>query len=297
MHRIHRQTRSNSLKQKLEALQKPSLRQYSRNDSTLSDQSNTDKTLSLTEIQARLWSLLQQAMLDPRAWPRWNANILDTSTLPSRGDFASRMLDEDPHAPRSEPESFSNGPENVFDDLDMAFEDDFNFPNDLMINEGQMLDTSLDTGADIAIEDDGVDEDLFWAALDFEAGEQVHDDEPLFEDLLDYDGDLLENLGTIESGFEEMGQHSLCLNQRIDEIPDPYESWDPGLQKQLNDNPTSVPNGDGTEILDECFGIGIEEMDDDILDEQQVISIDERKIYDTAAKDDESQSVDLPMLV
>ena len=291
-------TKSSSLKQKLEILRQPFSDTNPRCGLTHINEWTTNETSPLDEIQARLWSLLQKAMVDPRAWPRWNPSILDLSTLPCRSESSSYMLDDDPIDLESGPGSLSNDPEYASNDPDTLLDDVFDFDDSLFNEENDMYNISSVTEGVLLVEDDFIEEDLFWAALDVD---QALDEEALCKDSPDSEELLEQGLSafkdkpeeTEESSYQNLPKDDWSMS-RVDfysnrlsaEAANPHEPWDRKTVDQAIDNLELVLDDDIAETLDEYVENCHEEgLDDNLLDEP----IDCGEILDIVRTIDESQ--------
>ncbi len=125
-------------------------------------------------IQARLWSLLQHRMIDAQAWPRWSPDILNVSMLARRASLGLYILDDPSLNAITKPDLTNVEFDNVPEARDIMLDDILDFDDDFLDNgdaaDGQCL-QDLRMNGDFVIEDDRLDEDLFWAELDVDADE------------------------------------------------------------------------------------------------------------------------------
>lgn len=176
----------------------------------MSDEWSTNNNSGSTHIQARLWSLLQQKMVEPCAWPRWNPDILNLSTLTDTEQPDTHMLDETWLNPDSQQgcnrdhfDHFSNSQETLLgDDSGLDLDDDILDSEDLMdIQRWAEPQRSIDP----TFEDEMLDEDLFWAELEIRS-DNPSADETLFEDILEPSGIIGEPRLGPKNSIGEVGQ-------------------------------------------------------------------------------------------
>ena len=200
---ISRRTVSSSLKQKSQRLQETLPDEGLRDTLSFLDEPE-DNNATSTGIQAHLWLLLQREMISPRAWPGWIPNILNTSKLNRNEDSNSNMLDETRPKSIIEPSLSGKDFECVSDDEDLLFDYDLDENNDFCHIE-EILDSQrlvdLQTCENFAVEDDSMDEDLFWAELELDRSEKPSS-EASFDDILDVTKNMNEEFSAIELDFE-----------------------------------------------------------------------------------------------
>ena len=173
----------------MELLEKPLPDEYHiHNASSFGEAMSSDDSPS-NNFSGRLWLLLQHRMINPRAWPCWNPDILKKSTLTSLQRQESHMLDDDLSDPVAQQSFHDDDPEYLLDSQETLIDDRLYLSDDLFDDIGLMDGQDSEALAkDIAFadEDEILDEDSFWAELDVGAADQGVE-EIIFEDILDFD--------------------------------------------------------------------------------------------------------------
>ena len=215
------------------------------------------------------------------------------------------MLDESPPYPNTEPGLDSEDPHCVRDSRDILLDDSLGFDSGLFL-EGDAIGTQYlgnsQAQRELTPEDNVVDEDLFWAALDI-GGNDEAPDEMLFESYLGSQDVLVEDLFRSDMGVQEcdQGTHEdptkdglngdqVCIfsSKASDEGPVQNESSDDAIE--------TLRSSEGNFILDDGIGTA---RDARILDKRFHNSCEET--YYTADNLDEPalslDAEDMAMLV
>lgn len=163
---VYRRTRSRSIKYKLERLLERSHNGNVAHESTGSDDPQSNKALLPAAIQARLWCLMQQKLLNPQAWPKRNFHILSGPQPIRESELGSHMLDDvllDQ----------SSGTGSNDEDIDLLLEGQYTsgevesgvggHPFDEPEGTGtQYPDSNPSTNRNLSIDDDRAGKDLLW---------------------------------------------------------------------------------------------------------------------------------------
>ena len=162
---IRGRTKSTTLKQKLEILQEPQQNLLLEQDVTPHPASNA---LRSAAIESRLWFLLQREMVNPRAWPSRNPDILNLAKARCVQDVTSQMLDDS--TIDEDVELIDWFPESQ----ETLIDDDFNMEDDLLDTEGDTeapeWDEDLFANENFLVDDTFADQEMSgnmsWVALD-----------------------------------------------------------------------------------------------------------------------------------